>query len=71
LSRSPVEVPILVPDSVGLVGATGSGGLRTGNWRSSRVSMRLKIGVFAAIPRASERIATAVNAGLLASMRAP
>ena len=48
-----------------------SSGFFTGRLSRSTASTTVKIAVFAPMPRASERIATAVNPGLLARMRAP
>src|SRR5215471_11538521 len=52
-----------------MVNSASSRGFLTGSNRSRSSSNRLKIAVFAPIPRASESTATAVNIGLLRSER--
>jgi hypothetical protein len=46
-------------------------GFSTGSDRSSTASIKLKIAVFAPMPNASVRMATAENPGDFASMRSP
>ena len=48
---------------------TSCAGFSTGSERSSTASIKLKIAVFAPIPKANVSTATAVNAGLLRNMR--
>ena len=69
MSMGPPGMPAMRPPPNSLPKATRSCGLVTGSDFSMRLLMRVKMAVLAPMPRASERMATAVKPGLFAIMR--